>query len=156
MLSSSSVSFSRRSSSIAGEKKNENPPLTTNSMLVGLQQLQQRIIATPTTTTCHNTGTQLPSVRSISYFVRCDITIDDIQQVKQESINQKVDLKMDVNESQKLTAPTYHLEVPSLLHFCKTGNLMIIKVLFLSGANCTQLYKKGNVFQCLLLREKVI
>ena len=91
-------------------------------MLVGFQQLQQRIIAIPTTTTtCHTTCTQLPSVRSTSDLVGCDITIDDIQQAKQTMLSMNIDLKDDVNKWQNRYGTT------PLIHFCSTRDLLIVK-----------------------------
>ena len=129
MLSSSSLS-----SLSIGEENNEN--LT--GMLLAFQKLEERIFDT---TTCTNTNTQLPVLPSIKDIIGCDITIDDIQLAKRELINRKVDLKMNVNENQRL--PIFDLiysgSVSPLHHFCKFGNLLIVRLLFLIGADCTQL-----------------
>ena len=138
MSSSSSLSVSSSRRRIGEENNEANPPLT--GMYLGFQRLEERIIAT-TTTTCRTT--QLRNVSSISDIVGCDITIEDIQLAKQEMINQKADLTMDVNERQQLTAPrtSYDWRVTPLIHFCKKGNLLIVRLLFLIGADCTQLCK---------------
>ena len=149
MSLSSSVSSTRHTGSIVGEEKNENLPLTSTSMLVGFQQLKQRIIATPTTT-CHTT--QLRNERSIIDLVGCDITIDNIQQAKQTILRIKFDLKEDVNKYQKI--PSF-IGIPftPLIYFCKTGNLMIVRLLFLIGADCTKLCKFGDHFPILAAAE---
>jgi len=97
-------------------------------MLLGFQRLKERIIAEGTT--------QLRSVPSIIDIIGCDITIENIQSAKQELINQKFDLKLDVNNNQDIS--TLIVTTP-MIHFCSAGNLLIVKLLFLIGADCTQL-----------------
>ena len=126
-MSSLSLSSSRR----IREEKNEKPLLT--GMLLGFQQLKERIIAA-TITTCHTTQQQ-QRVPSIIDMVGCDITIEDIQSAKQELIEQKADLNLDVNKWQKL--PPLFGAITPLVHCCWTGNLRIVKVSFLIGADCT-------------------
>ena len=115
--SSSLVSSSRRIGE--EEEDNEKPALT--GMNLGFQHLEERIIA-ERTTPCTNTQLR-GQVPSISDIVGCDITIEDIQSAKQTMIKQKVDSKIDVNESQKLT-PTWndnnYVTTP-MIHFCRSG-----------------------------------
>jgi len=48
---------------------------------------------------------------------------------------------MDVNKIQEL--PTRTGGVTPLIHFCSAGNLLIIKLLVLIGADCTKLCKNS-------------
>merc|ERR1712238_212148 len=73
------------------------------------------------------------SVPSIIDIIGCDITIEDIQSVKKELVNQYFDLKKEVNNYIDWN------ESP-LTRFCRRGNLLIVKLLFLIGADCTKLY----------------
>ena len=123
-MSSSSSSISDVSSSRrVREKDNDNPSLT--GMALGFQDLEERI-----------TTTQPVHISSIIDIIGCDITIDDIQTTKQELIKQKFDLRKDVNKSQVVSR---FYEVTPLIHFCWTGNLLIVKLLFLIGADSTKL-----------------
>ena len=112
-------------------------------MHLGFQQLKERI-----------TTTQLRSVPSIIDIIGCDCTIDDVQSVKQELINHKFDLNKDVNKNQTIATTSnmgqtiaitsnrgssYNWDVSPLLYFCRRGNLLIVRLLFLIGADCTQL-----------------
>ena len=128
-----SSSFSRRI-----QEENENPPPT--GMNLGFQKLEERIITT-THTNCNNTQLRVQEP-SIIDSVGCDITIEDIQLAKRELSNKGVDLKMDVNKSQLLSRDNncYWVVTP-LIHFCWTGNLLFVKLLFLIGAKCTRISK---------------
>ena len=100
LLSSSSTLLPSLASSSIG-KEDESSPLT--GMSVGFQQLKEWII----TTTLFNNAqlpVQLPSIIDIIW---CGITIEDMQLEKQELIHQKIDLKIDVNENQKVQYPPF-------------------------------------------------
>ena len=143
---SNTIKITNTSSSRRTGDEDENPFPT--GMLLEFQQLKGRIITT--TTTCHSTTTQLRNVPSIIDSIGCDITIEDIESAQRELINNGVDLKMDVNQIQNLpTHPQHNWEVTPMIHFCWTGNLRIVKVLCLIGANCTQLCKLGYHFPML-------
>ena len=144
MSSSSSslpVSSSRRTGN--GEENNDNPSLT--GLLLRFRQLEERIIAETTISTCHTTP--LRNVPSISDIVGCDITINDIQSTKEELTKFGVDLKKDVN------VILIGSLTPMIL-FCWVGNLLVIKVLFLIGANCTQLCINDYRFPMLAAAEE--
>ena len=140
-MSSSSSALVLYSASRRIQEENENPPLT--GMNLGLQQLTERTIAERTTTRCTTTKLPVPSINNI---VGCDITIENIQSTKRELINQGFDLKMDVNKSQK---SRWLNNITPLIFFCSAGKLLIIKLLFLIGANCTKLCKNGYWFPML-------
>jgi len=104
---------------------------------LGFQELEERI-----STTTGTNNTQLGSLPSIIDSVGCDITIEDIQSTKQELINQRFNLKKDVNTIQQ-ALPHPPFQVDPLTHFCILGNLLIVRVLFLIGADCSQLRNRG-------------
>jgi len=85
----------------------------------------------------------------ISDIVGCDITLKDIRVAKQDMINLKYDLEKDVNKSQKLR----YIETTPLHHFCGIGRLLMIKLLFLIGADCTQLCKDRLQFPMLVAAQ---
>jgi len=55
---------------------------------------------------------------------------------------------MDVNKKQNLPTLTFGTCTP-LIYFCRTGNLLVIKVLFLIGADCTRLCERQFWFPML-------
>ena len=122
--SSSSLSLSSRLSALrigVYGVKNDRNPSTLTGMSLGFQQLEERLLRVPSTIN----------------IIGCDVTLENIQFAKQELTNRGFDLKMDVNKNQELCYCT----VTPLMHFCKFGKLLIVKVLFLIGADCTQLSK---------------
>jgi len=113
-------------------------PATDTSMLLGFEELGERIVA-ERTTTCTTSQLRLPSIID---SVGCDITIDDIQSTVRELIKEGFKLKKDVNKIQK-ALPHPPFQVDPLTHFCVDGNLLIVRVLFLIGADCSILRNDG-------------
>ena len=108
-------------------------------MNLGFHQLEVRIIV-ERTTTC--TTTQLRVLPLIIDSIGCDITIEDIQAAKRELSNGGIDLQQDINERQTISPFTG--TVTPLIYFLRRGNLLIVKLLFLIGADCTKLSNNGN------------
>ena len=127
------MSSSSRLSALRIGEKNEKNPSTLTGMSLGFQQLEERLLRVPSTIN----------------IIGCDVTLENIQFVKQELINEKVDLKMDVNKFQKLYDWTGRARTGSpLFHFQRLGNLLVIKVLLSIGADWFQ--KHGCHFPMLI------